>query len=40
MWDQERAQDREQGPDTGIYASQPNKEDDAKLQGRKPKPSY
>ncbi|XP_071077549.1 post-GPI attachment to proteins factor 2 isoform X13 [Desmodus rotundus] len=33
MWDQERAQDREQGPEAGICGLDLNKEDDTKPQG-------
>ena len=40
MWDQERAQDREQGPEAGICGLDLNKEDDTKPQGRKPKSSF
>lgn len=40
MWDQERAQDREQGPEAGICRLELNKEDDLKPKGRKPKSSF
>ncbi|XP_054580647.1 post-GPI attachment to proteins factor 2 isoform X6 [Eptesicus fuscus] len=33
MWDQERAQDREQGPEAGICRLELNKEDDPKPKG-------